>query len=997
MSLVLEIEFLTGVCRATREPGEDAPDWPPQPDRVFSALVSAWAARGERPEERVALEWLETQPLPTIHASNHTSRTTPDVFVPPNDPRASRTAKTYLQVMPNGRPRQPRRFPTARPDDPFMALVWPVEPAPALFDALNAIARCVGYLGHSASLARCRFLLATAPVQRHPSRPVRRRVYPGRLRELERAYHANSVRPTIRPGAPVFTSPGSIELSPNDWLVLEAIEGEVPDKGEVPDIRAAALVCRVLRQALMSGYRKAGLEDIIPEVVSGHALDGTPTRLPHLAIAPMAFAGFPHADGHLLGFALIPPREITLDSIRGFRAAFENVARYHPDKERRVLTLKGPPLNGLLHLTPAPDDRTRKRSLSPGPYLRPSRIWASATPIVLERHLKRKDDAEVRELVARACQNAGLSRPDPSRIRVDKHSAVEGMPPAQPLAGAPLWTRWKTPKSLASRQSIHAVIDFERDVSGPVLLGAGPVYWPWPLLRHGKLNMELRSDDFAGFFRSIHGHTPFPWQQDLVDRLAECDEWPDVLDLPTGAGKTAAMDAAVFHLALRADPPGKAALRIVFVVDRRLVVDDSFERSNKLAKALCCTPSTDVEGHEVVEEVARRLRRLAGEDAPPLVVRRLRGGAPLEHDWARTPTQPTILCSTVDQVGSRLLFRGYGVSDRMKPVHAGLLGVDSLILLDEAHLSEPFRQTLAAVRHVGGAGVHMALLSATPGVKAERRIVLSSADLSHHVLEKRLKAFKRVALDVVRGTPTAIAETFANVARAMADRLREQGVLPTAVGIVVNRVDLARGVFEVLRGDGTFDTTLMIGRSRSVDRDRIVEELAPFRTDAKIRSEAKSLFVVATQCLEVGVDLDLDGLVTQAAPLDALRQRFGRLNRGGRKVPAEGAILARSEDIAKKADDPVYGDRIRLTWEALQRLVKDGTVDFGIETLSERIKNISIDLDGLTAKTAKRSGRHASLPRPVVSYIAAAGGRPRHWVVSARLRTNAHRSIHCLA
>ena len=85
MGLVLEIEFLSGVCRAAREPGDDTPDWPPQPDRVFSALVSAWAARGERPEERAALEWLEAQPPPAVHASDHTSRTTPDVFVPPND------------------------------------------------------------------------------------------------------------------------------------------------------------------------------------------------------------------------------------------------------------------------------------------------------------------------------------------------------------------------------------------------------------------------------------------------------------------------------------------------------------------------------------------------------------------------------------------------------------------------------------------------------------------------------------------------------------------------------------------------------------------------------------------------------------------------------------------------------------------------------------------------------------------------------------------------
>ena len=96
MSLILEIEFLAGVCRATHSPASDRPDWPPQPDRVFSALVAAWAARGEQDIEREALEWLEAQPAPTIHAGGHTARTAPAVFVPPNDHRASKESVGVL-------------------------------------------------------------------------------------------------------------------------------------------------------------------------------------------------------------------------------------------------------------------------------------------------------------------------------------------------------------------------------------------------------------------------------------------------------------------------------------------------------------------------------------------------------------------------------------------------------------------------------------------------------------------------------------------------------------------------------------------------------------------------------------------------------------------------------------------------------------------------------------------------------------------------------------
>ena len=468
MSLVLEIEFLAGVCRAARQPADDAPDWPPQPDRVFSALVSSWAARGERAGERAALEWLEIQAAPTVHASAHTARTAPDVFVPPNDAKASKAEKAYLKVLPDRRSnRQPRRFPVATPEDPIMELEWEEDPDAERFAALDAIARDVGYLGHSASLTRFRFLRGNAR-RAHAATMARRRIYPGRLAELERAYRAKPVRPDISPGASVETKrrpKGDVSVGESDWLVLEVVQGVSPD------IRAAALVCRLLRQTLMSGYRRAGLGRAIPEEISGHAPDRTPTRAPHLAIAPLAFTGFPHADGRVMGFALIPPRGLALRKIPHFGRAFNEIAPYIGETARREIALEGAPLRERLRLAPAdPED---KRSLSPPLYLKTARVWASVTPIILDRHLKRGDDRELRDLVARACRNAGLSRPDPDRIQTGKHSAFEGAPSARPPAGAPPWMRWKAPESLSSRPLVHAVVDFARETPGPVLLGAG--------------------------------------------------------------------------------------------------------------------------------------------------------------------------------------------------------------------------------------------------------------------------------------------------------------------------------------------------------------------------------------------------------------------------------------------------------------------------------------------------------------------------------------------
>ena len=233
----------------------------------------------------------------------------------------------------------------------------------------------------------------------------------------------------------------------------------------MPDIRAAALVGRSLRRALMSGYRRVGMADEIPAFVSGHEPDGTRLRAPHLGIVPMAFAGFPHADGRLFGFALVPTAQTALRDVPGLRAAFEAITEYDHGAERRVIELKYAPPRQPLLLSPA--GAANKRSLEP------ARVWASLTPIILDRHLKRYDEGRVRELIAESCTNIGLPRPDPGCIQVGKHSAVEGAPAAWPRTGAPPWTRWRVPDPLVSRLLIHAVIDFGTAVAGPVMLGAG--------------------------------------------------------------------------------------------------------------------------------------------------------------------------------------------------------------------------------------------------------------------------------------------------------------------------------------------------------------------------------------------------------------------------------------------------------------------------------------------------------------------------------------------
>ncbi|MFZ1883582.1 MAG: type I-U CRISPR-associated protein Csb2 [Rhodoplanes sp.] len=231
--LVLEIELLTGVYRAALPDGSGA-EWPPHPERVFSALAQAWGDGGCDAKERAALEWLERQGAPSIDADgpqDWAERDAPIVFVPPNDSRGSEIA-----VLPDRRRRQGRSFRAAIPAAPIVRLAWAQAlPSADHHTALTRLAQRVANLGHSASLVRCAFVEETQASEERQWKPsvegsVSLRVpHPGRLHELAR-WHEADERPragaTARyrpPGeAKISEMPKSVFGGPDDWFVFES-------------------------------------------------------------------------------------------------------------------------------------------------------------------------------------------------------------------------------------------------------------------------------------------------------------------------------------------------------------------------------------------------------------------------------------------------------------------------------------------------------------------------------------------------------------------------------------------------------------------------------------------------------------------------------------------------------------------------------------------------------------------------------------------------------
>ena len=464
---------------------------------------------------------------------------------------------------------------------------------------------------------------------------------------------------------------------------------------------------------------------------------------------------------------------------------------------------------------------------------------------------------------------------------------------------------------------------------------------------------------FAAFYRAINnGREPFPWQARLAAQVAASEKWPVEVGVPTGLGKTACLDIAVWWLASQADrvPTRRTApTRIWWLVNRRLLVDATTEHAEAIGKALNNPSTQGLAGQavEVLATVADRLRSLSADPAAdPLEVIRLRGG--IASRRPTDPSRPAVVLSTLSMYGSRLLFRGYGSWRSMRPVDAAVAGIDSLVILDEAHLAPHLRELFLALADCAPGAqtilgetrsrLRVVALTAT-GDTGGARFDLDASDEAHLVVRQRLDAMKPME---VRTATTGDAGQ--RLAEAALDLIRKAPA-PAACVVFANTPGTARSAFGQLRKltmDGSAEILLLTGRSREREAEQTrARILDPVLGMASARNAATSrqhhLIAVATQTLEVGADIDAEYLVTEACGVRALTQRLGRLNRLGRYSHARAVYVhlpppKRSRKTAADSNEwPVYGSE---PMSVLQRL-KDAPRDSATDTVNLSPRQVS--------------------------------------------------------
>lgn len=379
---------------------------------------------------------------------------------------------------------------------------------------------------------------------------------------------------------------------------------------------------------------------------------------------------------------------------------------------------------------------------------------------------------------------------------------------------------------------------------------------------------------FRHLFKTLTGNTPFPWQEEMYRQIVD-GALPPSCSLPTGLGKTSVI--AIWLIAL-ADNPSKVPRRLVYIVNRRTVVDQATEETRRIRDHLVAK-----NGSDSVMDMANRLAQLAANpDAGPLAISTLRGQFADNGEWRSDPARAAVVVGTIDMIGSRLLFSGYGSGYKSRPLHAGFLGQDTLIVHDEAHLEPAFQDLLAAIeteqqQNQDVRRLRVMELTATSRSKKEQ-FGLTSRDLQDPVVQKRIGARKAIEFHPLDDEKKAI-----NRIADLALKHKDSG---QAILLFLRKLDDVKRVADVLR-KAKMPVEQLTGTLRGKERDELVtrpvfQRFLPPSQDGEMQTPAEgTVYLVCTSAGEVGVNISADHLVCDLAPFDSMAQRFGRVNRFG--------------------------------------------------------------------------------------------------------------------
>ena len=439
---------------------------------------------------------------------------------------------------------------------------------------------------------------------------------------------------------------------------------------------------------------------------------------------------------------------------------------------------------------------------------------------------------------------------------------------------------------------------------------------------------SITRNEFSDFFAALNGgYAPFSWQEEVLDHICEHGVWPERINAPTGSGKSSVVDIHLFANALAAvGAAPRVPRRLCVTVGRRALVDSQATRADKILECMEKAPADESAEQDILRRVAEALQsfqtRNDDQGSAPFETGHIRGELSNRNLPVTDISACAIIAATPDMYGSRALFRGYGSTKAARPRETALLAMDTVMVLDEAHMNRQLLHTTQRIAELQEREVNLGVptlqvveTTATPstedsdsttlGVDIEaldkpndkelRRRVYSHKELMFHPIDK---------WDGKPGNAATVNAAVDAIKKFLARREAGEGSDEAhTVGCIVNHVRTAISIKEKLAKDkvlGKDEVQLLVGRMRPYDLEKLNPDLFTTEGDESVK------VVVATQTLEVGIDVDFADLVTELAPASSLAQRFGRVNRLGHRTDSKVVVIVPASGDSVKKDAPPY-------------------------------------------------------------------------------------------
>lgn len=442
---------------------------------------------------------------------------------------------------------------------------------------------------------------------------------------------------------------------------------------------------------------------------------------------------------------------------------------------------------------------------------------------------------------------------------------------------------------------------------------------------------SITREEFGDFFASLNGgYAPFSWQEEVLDHICEHGVWPERINAPTGSGKSSVVDIHLFANALAAvGAAPRVPRRLCVTVGRRALVDSQATRADKILGDLKDALADESGEPGILRRVAEALQsfqtRNDKQGNDPFEVGHIRGELSNLTLPVTDISACAIIAATPDMYGSRALFRGYGSTKAARPRETALLTMDTVMVLDEAHMNRQLLHTTQRIAQLQKREVNLGVptlqvveTTATPSTEDSGSTTLG-VDIealdspNDEELHRRVYSEKELVLrpidkwDGKPGNPATVNAAVDAIMERLAHReAGESSKKAYTVGCIVNHVRTAIAIKEALAKNKVLEkdeVQLLVGRMRPYDLENLQAEHSNLFTT---EGDESVKVVVATQTLEVGIDVDFADLVTELAPASSLAQRFGRVNRLGHRTDSKVVVIEPASGDSVKKDAPPY-------------------------------------------------------------------------------------------